>query len=152
MSPEFLERVQTDFMEALRGGKDCAGLKGPVDAPGWGLDIYRRSYWARLESVLASQFPAVAEALDERFGEQVKAFVRAHPPSSFTLARLGDRFPAWLEEAESPGLGALARLEFDVAEVETRDWPPPLEPEALARLRPEDLGKLRIVEHGQRTA
>lgn len=98
------------------------------------LGIYASMYPLRTVEALRSDYPALATLLGERrFGALVREYVAAHPSTSFTLARLGDRLPSfaatWGPE-RGRGLRAdVARLEraaaavFDAADVALLDAP-----------------------------
>lgn len=68
-----------------------------LDADGR-LDIYRRSYHARLAAALAADYPTARTLLgDSAFGDLAAAYVAAHPPSSWTLDDLGRSLPSFLD-------------------------------------------------------
>ena len=100
----------------------------PVERVG----VYQGMYLLRMVEALENDFPAVAHFLGtERFAEAVTAYVAAHPSRSYTLNRLGDRFPEFLRSwpglRRRPFLFDLARLEALVTEVfdapESPAWP-----------------------------
>jgi hypothetical protein len=63
------------------------------------LQIYAGAYYARLLECLREEFPAVAHAAGpEAFGEFVLRYLQAYPSRSYTLAKLGDKFPDFLAE------------------------------------------------------
>ena len=115
------------------------------------LEIYANAYTARLLEVLASEFPALQNALgEELFRDFALGYLDEFPSSSYTLADLGRSFPEFLTASRPPRDGEepdwadflidLARLERVYAEV--FDGPgtegnPPLEPAAIQRLSPE---------------
>ncbi len=96
------------------------------------LRIYASMYPLRTVEALRSDYPALATLLgEERLGAFVAEYVATHPSTSFTLARLGDRLPAFAA-AWGPARGRrlradVARLEraaaavFDAADVELLD-------------------------------
>jgi hypothetical protein len=62
------------------------------------LQIYQRSYFARLTTSLAEQHPGLCHALgDELFDDFAQQYLRAHPPSSHTLHDIGRQLPDWLQ-------------------------------------------------------
>ena len=62
------------------------------------LGIYASMYPLRTVEALRSDYPALAALLGERrFARLVRDYVAAHPSTSYTLARLGDAFPAFVE-------------------------------------------------------
>lgn len=91
------------------------------------LNIYRRSYFARLRECMKNQFSALAFALGEdlfqMFADQ---YLDAYPSGSYTLNDLGAKFPDFLEETR-PDAGSeekeswidfvieLARFEFTLS-------------------------------------
>jgi len=106
------------------------GALSPVER----LGIYASMYPLRTVEALRSDFPALAALLgEERFGALVQEYVAAHPSTSFTLARLGDRLPSFVAAwgpKRGQGLRAdVARLEraaaavFDAADVALLDAP-----------------------------
>lgn len=62
------------------------------------LNIYHRSYYARLLECMESMFPALRHAIGaELFRRFAVGYLEANAPESYTLNRLADRFPAYLE-------------------------------------------------------
>ena len=114
----------------LGGIVRAQGALSPVER----LRIYASMYPLRTVEALRSDTPALAALLgEERFAALVQEYVAAHPSTSFTLARLGDRLPSfaatWGPE-RGRGLRAdVARLEraaaavFDAADVALLDAP-----------------------------
>ncbi len=57
------------------------------------LDIYREQFWLRHTGALEDDFVSVARLLGkDAFFALCAAYIAAHPPQSFTLRDLGDRF------------------------------------------------------------
>lgn len=114
-----LRRTQVRFLEAATDATSAVAvadfvLPSKTLSPRERLDIYSRSYFARLEECLVADFPVVKALLGERrFHGLVHDYVEAHPPSSWTLARLGDEMPTFL--AKRRGVSKLVR---DVARLE----------------------------------
>ncbi len=111
------------------------------------LQIYGNAYIARLLDVMAGEFPALQQSLgDDLFAAFAMDYLQAHPSRSYTLADLGEQFPAWLRETRSPReegspgpdwadwMADLAALERDYSEVFDG---PGVENDAL--LTPDDL-------------
>jgi hypothetical protein len=111
------------------------------------LEVYANAYYARLLECLRDEFPALVHALgEEAFDGLAFAYLVECPPTSYTLAELGRRFPDYLERTrpvesdDRPVAGwadflvDLARLErtygevFDGPGIETL---PPLRPEQI---------------------
>jgi hypothetical protein len=92
-------------------------------APEERVAIYHGMVAARLEGTLRTQFPAVLSAIgDDAFARLAGAYVAATPSRSWTLARLGDRLPLFLERwdglspPEREALADLARYELSLDE------------------------------------
>jgi hypothetical protein len=63
------------------------------------LDIYTRSYHARLLQCFQAMFPALLHALGaDLFNHFALDYLQAHPPSSYTLDQLADGFSQHLTE------------------------------------------------------
>lgn len=88
------------------------------------LSIYANAYWARLLECLGDGFPVLRTALGEDvFDSFAFEYLQRHPSRSYTLDRLGERFPQFLDETRPPDaewpdfLVDLARLEWNLAKV-----------------------------------
>jgi hypothetical protein len=86
------------------------------------VDIYHGMYMLRMVEALEADYPAVRHVLgEEAFQELIEEYVGAYPSRSYTLNRLGDHLPRFLEEhPERPRaafLADLARLELAVTQV-----------------------------------
>ncbi len=105
------------------------------------VGVYQGMYLLRMVEALENDYPAVAHFLGaDAFGELVTAYVARHPSTSYTMNRLGDRFPDFVRTwrvRRKAFVADLARLEALVTEVfdapESPAWPA----EAIARI-PED--------------
>jgi hypothetical protein len=95
------------------------------------LEIYNRQYWFRLFSSFEEDFPGVQSVVGrKRFQALMRAYLEAHPSTSFSLRNLGSRLVSWLEEnpawtePHSEMAIEMARLEW--AHIEAFDnaiWP-----------------------------
>lgn len=182
LAPVSLEELQ-HWMQAVvthpGGVRECAAPGSLVDHPSdealarvvsgsqslghrERLEIYQRAYFSRLLECLRQDYPVVAKAIgDELFDAFALGFLHEHPPTSYTLARLGAAFPEYLaatcppsrddENSEPPWprfLIDLAWLEQAVNEV--YDGPgaenrPLLLLDRLQRISDEDWPKARLV-------
>jgi hypothetical protein len=102
------------------------------------LAVYSHAYFARLHDVLAELFPCLRHAVgDELFAEFAAGYLAAYPPTSYTLHRLADHFPEYLEAtrpADAPALAFvvdLARLEQAIDRVFDGPGPEELPPFAF---------------------
>jgi hypothetical protein len=80
------------------------------------LTVYRGAYIARLLEVLREQFPCTRFAVgDDLFDQFAAGYLQAHPPGSYTLARLADKLADYFEATRPADLGdfvvELSRLE-----------------------------------------
>ena len=96
------------------------------------VGVYQGMYLLRMIEALENDFPAVAHLLgSDSFAGLVTAYVAACPSRSYTLNRLGDRFPefirTWSGLRRKAFAADLARLEALVTEVfdapESPSWP-----------------------------
>ena len=95
------------------------------------VGVYHGMYLLRMHDCLAGDYEALRHFLgDEAFFEVVRGYVQVHPSRSYSLNRLGDHLPEYLETA--PGIKRpafcvdLARLERAVAQVFDAPEAPPL--------------------------
>jgi hypothetical protein len=160
--PAGLEHLQRWFLGAISGQKSGEPAAAHVTASdrlsaAERLLVYSRAYEARLVECMGECFPATKRALgDDLFDGFAAAYLEAHPPRSYTLARLGDRFARHLEETRpadvpSPGwpdlIADLARLEWAIDEV--FDGPgvegrPPLDLSRVACLGDDRFAEVRL--------
>ena len=127
------------------------------------LSIYANAYYARLLECLGACFPVLKRALgDDVFDSFAFEYLQRYPSRSYTLDRLGENFPRFLDETrperEAGGepsrvdwpdfLIDLAMLEWTIAKV--FDGPgvegqPLLTPEALQAFPPERFAEARLM-------
>lgn len=117
-------------------------------------DIYRRQFWLRHTDALLEDYPGLARVLGEDgFDAFARAYLAAHPPSSFTLRDLGaevarfaavyDGFPEDRRELARD----LARYEHALVELFDGAAPPPLDPAKVTGMPDEAWSTARIVLH-----
>lgn len=83
------------------------------------LSVYSTAYHSRLIECLADSFPALKRAFgDELFDGFALDYLRRYPSRSYTLARLGERFPRFLQETRPDRDPAAPPTEFPPV-----DWP-----------------------------
>ena len=114
-----LTHLQRQFFDRVVGGQPADGLIASGD-----IDVYAGMYTTRLHDALAEDYPKLRAALGEdRFGDVVAQYLRAHPPYSFTLREAGVALAGFLRDgAIAPGWAAdLSVLER--ARVEVFDGP-----------------------------
>lgn len=93
------------------------------------LSIYRQSYIARLRECMKNQFGALAFALgDELFQMFADQYLESNPSGSYTLNKLGEKFPDFLQETRPDAQAEekeswidfmieLAEFEFSLSEI-----------------------------------
>jgi hypothetical protein len=117
-----LVTIQRRFYELVTAGEGAL-------APGFlgtsrRLDVYAEMYVARLHDILADDYPKLRAVLGEdAFRELATDYVRARPPTSFTVRDAGQALPRYLESRNDlpPWSADLAVLER--ARVEVFDGP-----------------------------
>ena len=138
-----LARLQQQFYDRVVGrapapdddagdAEVSPGLVGSGD-----IGIYARMYASRLHDTIADDYPKLRAALgDERFGELVGHYLRAHPPTSFTLRDAGLALEPFLRARELAPAWAADLAALERARVEVFDGPDaePLIQDAVAAL------------------
>jgi hypothetical protein len=110
------------------------------------MQIYADMYLVRLLEALETDFSETRAALgDEAWSDVARAYLRAHPPTSPSLAELGRQFPAFLA-GRAPGRpeADLALLEWTRIELFTGPDVGPLDLAAIQALDPEALATLPL--------
>lgn len=138
-APRSLSRLQAWMQQAITHPRSVLAASDPqaieeqiAASPGQEsaarLAIYQQAYFARLLEVMREIFPALVQAIDrETFDALALAYLHEHPPTSYTLNRLPDRFIAFLtatrpaRASDTPDWAdfviSLARLEKAVDDV-----------------------------------
>jgi hypothetical protein len=100
------------------------------------LEIYNRAYFARLLACLREEYSVLAAALgDELFDSFAIGYLQEHPSQSYTLSRLGEKFPEFLARTRpvTEGLKSPLPGESDPpagGTSVTPSFPPPVAPSA----------------------
>jgi hypothetical protein len=110
----------------------------PVERVG----IYHGMYLLRMEEALQVDYPGLAHFLGgARFRELVRGYVQQHPSRSYTLNRLGDHLPDYVQTAVGIPRRAfchdLARLELAVSQVFDAEEAPSLTADEVAAVPPD---------------
>jgi hypothetical protein len=118
------------------------------------LEIYREQFWLRHRDSLADDFPALTYLLGrEAFFDLARAYLAAHPPSSYTLRDLPLALPAFAATymGFAPEVAAAARelTRFEVGFITTFDAPAvsPVSPEKVAAVPSEAWPGARLQLH-----
>jgi hypothetical protein len=113
------------------------------------VGIYHGMYMLRMIEALGVDYGALAHILgEEKFEELVRAYVLRHPSRSYTLNRLGDALPEFIEASKMKRrmfLRDLAKLELAMTQVFDESEAEPLPGDAIASIAPERIADARIV-------
>ena len=124
------------------------------------LDVYREMYLLRMEEALEVDYPALARHLGEDgFTRFVARYAEAYPSRSYTLNRLGDRVPEFvdaIDDLPKPEFcRELVRLELELTWIFDADETPclteaqiqavPADAWERARLKP--IGPFKLLEY-----
>src|SRR5687767_1884458 len=96
-APAQLEALQCWMQRAIaqNEGDDASQhiQASQSQSPADRLAVYQHAYFARLTDCLREMFPAVVQALGrDGFDQFACGYLQRHPPASYTLNKLGDRF------------------------------------------------------------
>lgn len=112
------------------------------------VGIYHGMYMLRMYDALAFDYPGLEHFLGpDRFHDLVHAYVQAHPSRSYTLNRLGDHLPEFLQTASVPRRAFchdLARLELAVTEAFDAAETSALSEAAIAAVAPDAWERARL--------
>jgi len=134
-----LGAIQRRFYELVTG--DAVAIEpGLLVGPPERLAIYARMYVDRLHGVLWDDYPKLVAVLgSDGFRDLVERYLRACPPTSFTVGDAGGALPAYLATREDlpPWAADLARLERARVDVFDAADAPVLSRDDMATLAPE---------------
>jgi hypothetical protein len=113
------------------------------------LELYRDMYEVRMVEALEGDYPALRAFLGHaKFHRLAWDYIQAHPSTSYTLNRLGDRVPEFVgndpRTARRALLADLARLELAMTEVFDEAEKAPLGAGAFAGIDPAQLAATRL--------
>lgn len=117
------------------------------------LEVYRGMYFFRMRDALAADYEAVQHFLGEdEFDKLVENYIEVFPSRSYTLNRLSDHLPDYIETA--PGIAHrgfvldLARLELAIAQVFEAAESPTLTAETIQAIAPDawEFARLKPIE------
>jgi hypothetical protein len=118
------------------------------------LAIYQQAYLVRLLECLRELFPVLVQALGrEEFDQFAAGYLRKHPPASYTLTRLADRFVDFLRDTRPTDVSSpswpdflidLAFLEQTIDQVFEGPGVEELPSLEFLAARPDDLHALRF--------
>lgn len=152
MGAALLRTVPVDGDVALASATERIVAQGVRLSPLAQLEIYREQFWLRHVGAMKEDFVTLHHLLgDDAFRELCEAYLAAHPPTSFTLRDLGDRFVDFVGRTEPWAKDAFlhdcARLEW--AFVDAFDAPdaPPLDPSSLSEASEDAWSTARVALH-----
>jgi hypothetical protein len=113
------------------------------------LDIYRGMYLLRMQEALETDYPGLAKFLGgDEFFRLVSRYVDLYPSRSYTLNRLGDHLPVFLEtisDIKKPEFcRELARLEILLTQVFDEQETPALTTDQIAAVPQDDWERARL--------
>jgi hypothetical protein len=113
------------------------------------LEIYRRSYQARLIECLADDYPVLQQTLgEETFEDLCRAYIDQHPSTEPSLNRFGRHMADFCRHhplSDADFAADLAALEWAVVLAIHAPTAPPLTAEDLARVSIESWSEIRLV-------
>lgn len=113
------------------------------------LEIYRRSYQARLIECLADDYPILQESLgEEPFEELCRAYIETHPSTEPSLNRFGQHMAEFCRThplSSADFAANLAALEWAIVLAIHAPTAPPLTTRDLALIAPESWPEIRLV-------
>lgn len=114
-----------------------------------GLALYRTLYLRRAAQSIHFDYRGLVQFLGwEPFVELVRAYLQAHPPAHYNIARLSDHLPEFIEQfPDLPEQGYcldLARLERTVCAVNHAASTPVLRHDQIARVDGDRLGRIQL--------
>jgi hypothetical protein len=132
-APVRLAELQTWMMHAIESARGDAAVIADCVLPSRNqsssqrLAVYQHGYLARLQECLRDSFPVLLAALGrETFDQFAAEYVQRHPPASYSLNHLADRFVEHLivtrpNDISAPGwpdfIIGLAHLEHTIEQV-----------------------------------
>jgi hypothetical protein len=145
-----LPEVQAAFasgvlQEDARGVEDV--IVGDGLTPTARVQIYGNHVFTTLTAALEATFPVVCRLVDRRFfAFAANRYIRRHPPTGPCLFEYGATFSAFLASfppcAGHPYLPDTARLEWAMNLATHAEDSEPIDPAALARVSPDDVGRV----------
>jgi hypothetical protein len=149
-----LRELQTGFAAALFDREAAARIAPAVRARGIAaerrLQVYRNNLFASLAEVLAAVYPVTRLLVGETYFEQAaRSYIATHPSRSGDVHHYGRRFAAYLGGCPGsdtlPYLPDVARLEWGYHRAFHAEQHPPLDPDGLRAVPPEDYPRLRLI-------
>ena len=144
--PEMPADWRHHMVEMIRGAEELSGewfTGGPALTPLEQISVYRRQWNLRIYDAIVDEIPGLARLLGDDADEVLRAYMLDHPPTSWTLNRVADHLPAWMQDRGAPlvqrdmlALDMAVQAGFDAAPGHT------LRPEDLASMPP-----LRLQPH-----
>jgi hypothetical protein len=144
-SPSPGPAVEGDFRLENEVARSARGMQ-PLER----LEIYREQFWLRHESNLQEDYPTFSWVVgDALFREIVADYLRAFPPRTWNLERLGEDLPVFVEgTANHPPLAVdAARLDWAFMEAFAAPDVAPFDDRVLANAPEDAWPGARIVFH-----
>jgi hypothetical protein len=137
--PNQLDELQRWMLASITAREDAARgveeniLPSRQQSAAERLAVYSHAYFARLLEVLRELLPCTRSAVgDELFDRFAVGYLQTHPPHSYTLARLADKFAEYLDATRPADWGEfvveLVRLELAIDRIFDGPGPEALSP------------------------
>jgi len=138
--PELPADWRHQMVEMIRGAEplhDTWFTGGPVLSPLAQIGVYRRQFTLRIYEALIEDIPGLHNLLGDAAEDVLRPFIRDCPPSSWTLNRIADPLPAWLEAQGAPRVQIeMAQLDLAIQAGFDAAWGTPIDPAQLAQMPP----------------
>jgi hypothetical protein len=155
---EFQHGLQSAILGSVLAASDRElGIKtGPEACPRddhgcsrYRIAIHHDHFWTRMHDFAAYRYPLLQRALgDAAFTQLVRAYIAAHPPTSFTIGVVVEALPVFLADrmpwASSPILAHLAAFDFHRSGVRLTAEEATVSAAELAALGVEALARTRL--------
>lgn len=126
---------QLQMVEQIRGAAPLAGdwfSGGPGLSPADQIAVYREQFRLRLMDAVVEELPGLCCLLGEARDALLWAYLQDHPPHAWTLNRVADAMPSWLQARGAPDAQVqMAALDLLVSAGFEAAAPRPLEPASL---------------------
>lgn len=132
-----LQRQFQDYLLGVDGAIAATIGDSPRESGATLLEVYRDAYVLRLVEILGKDYPKTKEMLgEEPFDAVGRAYLRAHPSSSFSVRWFGRHLAGFLAAtapwSDYPMLAEMATLEWALGEAFDAPDVPVIGPEAMA--------------------
>lgn len=145
-------QFQTRVLDPQAAGTPTWVSAGGRADPTTQITVYSCAYRARLQEVLAKDFPAVHMAIgDDDFYALADAYIQAHPSQHFSLREFAQHLSEFIQQhvfhQERPWLTELACFEWTLCSAFDAADAPQLTEQSMTAIAPEHWPLLRFIVH-----